>query len=336
MSEPPTATPAPPSNENIVIDDAGEETILALIEEHVKEVRYIEAAKVIQTRLPKEKWTSDHVKYIEMGQLAKTAMANLLESPKDNDDYWKKQGESHGHRDTMIHYHVDDQIRLTCRIETPIESSLLSPLLSVFNESDLFDTWMPQWKFPRVGIKDSRQLGDWGRGHQLISICVQLPSPMANREVIQHAFAVDAIDSDNSIVIKGISRESMDGLISPPQKGVTRMDFQAGIVIRPCPPNHHLLAKSKANYPADEKLLLISLEQFVDPHLAGVPQSLQNFFTRTFMAKLWGSLLQVAEEVRANQRPKHAAAIANKKELYDWVDQRVQVMFDKMIDNHDE
>jgi hypothetical protein len=194
---------------------------------------------------------------------------------------------------------------------------------------------MPQWRFPRVGIKESLRLGDWGRGHQLISICVQIPSPIANREVVQHVFAVDAIDSDNSIVIKAVSREpgSMEGLVSTPKKGVTRIDLQAGFVIRPCPPTHHLLAKSKANYPADEKLVLISLEQFVDPHLAGVPQSLQNFFTRSFMAKMWGNLLEVAEEVRANKRPKHAAAIAKNKELYDWVDQRVQVMFDKIVDD---
>mmetsp|Transcript_11332 Transcript_11332/g.18750 ORF Transcript_11332/g.18750 Transcript_11332/m.18750 type:complete len:330 (+) Transcript_11332:97-1086(+) len=317
-------------------DEANEkdiEALLQLVAEHVKEVRYIEAGKILR-KLPKNTLSSDNLKYLQMADLAAKVMKDLHDSPEDS-DYWKKQGESHGHRDTMIHYHVDDQTRLTCRIETPIESSLLAPLISVFNESDLFDTWMPKWRFPRVGIQESTCLGEWGpRGDQLISILVQLPTPIANREVVEHAFAVDAIDSDNSIVIKAKSQDpgSMDGLVTEPKKGVQRIDLEAGFLIRPCPPDHHLLAKSKANYPENEKLLLISLEQFVDPHLAGVPQTLQNFFTRTFMGKLWGNLLEVAEEVRANKRPKHAKAIAAKKDLYQWVEERVQIMFDNIVD----
>jgi hypothetical protein len=35
-----------------------------------------------------------------MADLATSAVKNLLDSPKDNDEYWKKQGESHGHRGT--------------------------------------------------------------------------------------------------------------------------------------------------------------------------------------------------------------------------------------------
>ncbi len=61
-----------------------------------------------------------------------------------------------------------------------------------------------------------------------------------------------------------------------------------------------------------------------------VPTSLINFFTRTVIGTMWGSLLQVAEDVRDGKRPQHAEAIQAKKELYDWVNSRVQVMFHKM------
>jgi hypothetical protein len=68
-----------------------------------------------------------------------------------------------------------------------------------------------------------------------------------------------------------------------------------------------------------------------NPHVKAVPLSIQNFVTRTVIGRFWSSLLQVAEDVRdSDKRQLHKEAIAAKRELYDWIDQRVQVMLEKM------
>ena len=76
-------------------------------------------------------------------------MKALLDSPVEEGSGWTKQSESHGDRDFFVYYQVGkDTNKLFCRIESSIESSLLVPLLSVFNESSLYQEWMPSWKKP--------------------------------------------------------------------------------------------------------------------------------------------------------------------------------------------
>lgn len=274
--------------------------------------------------------TAKHRHMLEMAAMASAAKDELL-APHPETIGWKKQGETHGHRDTMIYYKIDTTDNtIICRIETPIESSLLCPLLAVFNESDLFHTWMPQWKVPRLAMSESNCLKEMARGHQIVQVCIDMPFPFDNRECIQHAFAVDSIAEDNAIVIKiesldtGSHFEEID--IPPVAKGYRRVDLDAGILIRSCPADHPALAKSKHKYPVGEELLLISLVQKVDAHVAGVPLKLINFFTRTVVGQQWGSLLQIAEDVKNGKRPNHQKAMEAKPELYGWVEERVRVM----------
>jgi hypothetical protein len=78
--------------------------------------------------------------------------------------------------------------------------------LAVLNESDLFYTWMPSYKFPiRLGMKESHKLAEMGRGNQLIHVYGNLPLPLLDREVYLHVLAMDAIDSHNAIVVKAKS-----------------------------------------------------------------------------------------------------------------------------------
>ena len=44
----------------------------------------------------------------------------------------------------------------------------------------------------------------------------------------------------------------------------------------------------------------------------------------------WGSLLQVAEDVKEGKRPDHGKCIEEKQELYGWVNERIEAMFDKL------
>jgi hypothetical protein len=176
---------------------------------------------------------------------------------------------------------------------------------------------------------------------------------------------VDDIDADRAIVVKiqscppgpfryapekdkGRDDDGKGLKIPEAAKGVIRMDFDGGILIRACPADHPLLLhsaekKSRAtkkktansatasSYPPGEKLLLLSFSEFVDAHFTYVPTASINFLTRTMIGTFWGALLQVAEDVRDGKRPLHTAAIQAKGELYDWAKDRVEVMFDKIM-----
>ena len=112
-------------------------------------------------------------------------------------------------------------------------------------------------------------------------------------------------------------------------------------MIRSCPADHPLLEKSKAGYPEGQRLILLSVAQKVDAHIAGVPLRMINFFNRTVLGRMWGNLLAVAEGVRdggnANTSEEeeedndkyrqHREAIQKKQELYGWVEKRVQEMY---------
>jgi hypothetical protein len=58
------------------------------------------------------------------------------------------------------------------------------------------------------------------------------------------------------------------------------------------------------------------------------PSWIVNFILRTVIATAVRVLLGVAEGIRAGKRQDHILAISNKRdEIYDWVDERANVMF---------
>lgn len=262
-------------------------------------------------------------------------MKDLLESPEGEDSPWIKQSESHGNRDFLVYYQVNELNQLFCRIDCAIESSLLEPLIAVFNESDLYQTWMPSWKRPvKLGVHKTKMLKETGRGNQIIQITANMAWPFATREVIEHAVAVDVIDEENALaVIVFHETPGDDPCIPEPKKGVVRVDFDCSLVIRACPADHACLGKSKHKYPADESLILVSVKNFVDPHVKGVPVSMMNFMTRTVLGTMWASLLGVAEGIRDGKRPLYAEAIASKQEFYLWLQGRLTIMLAKVKDD---
>lgn len=339
-------------DEDVKVDDADDHadadaaTILKMAEKKASKECYLQAAKLLkkvvdmeESSCPSPSLLTDYHKHIlDVAERAAKKRRDLLE--KFEQGGWHKQSEIHGNRDTVIYYKVAADASLVSRIETPIESSLLNPLLSVLNESELYHTWMPSFKVPRLGVQVSEKLQEAGRGNQVIRVEIAMPIPFYNRECIQHAVAIDAIEDDDDdqegciiIVVKNLDEgPHMHGLeIPPPARRIRRVDFDAGIVIRPCPPDHAALQNSKNKYDDDgEKLLLIQVEQMMDAHVAGVPMAMINFFTRTVLGRMWGALLQVAQDVRDGKRPAHKEKIAEHRELYDWVEKRVEVMLNKI------
>ena len=202
------------------------------------------AAKFLRRVKNQDFLTEHHKRALQKAADIQAIIDLHLTPPEEHTDEWQKQGESHGKRDTVIYYKVDHPSKLTCRIETPIESSLLVPLLAVFNESDLYETWMPKWSVPKMGVRQSLKLKEQpGRGAQIQQVTVDMPFPINDREVVLDTYAVDAIEELGLISWKGTSLEvgAENGLIPPPQPGITRIDFDCGWVIRKCPENHPCL-----------------------------------------------------------------------------------------------
>jgi hypothetical protein len=301
------------------------EGLVARVQEHLREEQLLRAAHLLKG-VPVDDRTPSQQQVIATAKDFETAIADLLEDPSA-DSSWRKQGESRGKRDTLIFYKVDEAARLTCRIETPIEASLLVPLLSVLNESSLYQTWMPSWSLPRMGIAASEQLEQQSRGRQLLRILADVPWPYSPREVLMQATAVDEIDARDFVAIRLSSDVPLGGFVLPPQPNVERIDFEGAILLRPCPLQHELLLKSRHVY--REPLILLSFKLFVDPLMTGIPVSVINFVTRTVIGSIWAMFLQVAEGVRDGKRPEHQKAIAEKKDFYQWMETRIGILLQK-------
>ena len=313
-------------------EGANDTTLVQEAENFFAVERLLDAAKLLRQVKDVSLLTPKHEWMLRWADLIEAGMNDLLLPPDCEGTDWKKQGETHGHRDFTVYYKHTAENHLECRIDSIIESSLLIPIISVFNESDLYDTWMPSFKKPiKIGIQESKKIKEEGRGNQIIRVTANMAWPFQTRECTQHAVAVDVIEDQGAIAIH-VQTETPEDNPDVPESApnVVRIDLSASILIRGCPPDHHLLEKSRHKYPEGEELILISIKSWVDPHIAGVPVSIINWFSRTVFGRLWSSLLGVAEAIREGKRPQHEEAIQNNRDLYNWIEQRIEVMMEKV------
>jgi len=70
--------------------------------------------------------------------------------------------------------------------------------------------------------------------------------------------------------------------------------------------------------------------------LAGIPSRALNFITRTVIGQVWEMVLRVAEDVRDGKRPSHKLAIEQNPDLYRFVDERVDVMLQRLEKRRDD
>ena len=314
------------------MDDA---TLLQKAEEFYSEERLLKAAELLRQVKDQNLFTDRHKMILHWAKLVEDGIEKLLQDPEDDNSPWIKQKEKHGHRDFLIFYQVTKENKLIARIDSAFEPSLLVPLLSVFNESDLYASWMPSWEKPiKLGVTLSEKLKEEGRGKQIIHVRTALTWPFADRDLIMRVMAVDAIEDDHGcIAIQALNQTSEDDPVIPePAKDTVAIDFANFFLIRACPPDHPCVARSKNHNKDDEPQILLSLAFEADPHISVVPQSMQNFFTRTVLGRMWLTLLQVAEDVRDGKRPAHKEAIDAKRDLYDWVEERAGVMIKNLLE----
>jgi len=313
-------------------DHEDDKVLIEKAEEEASNERLIEAGRLLKKVKDDSLLEKKHTTMIRWAEAVEQAMNDILSPPDEKGTEWKKQGETHGDRDFLVYYKVNKDNQLSCRIDCAVESSLLVPLISVFNESDLYKTWMPSYKRPvKLGIRETKMLKESGRGNQTILVTIDMAWPMCARETVMHAVAVDMIEEKSAIAILAQSETAEDDPIIPePLPSHVRVDFENGILIRGCPVDHPCLINSKKNYPENEELIMISLAMTVDAHVKFVPKRVINFVTRTVIGRLWSSTLKVAEDIRDGKRTKHQEAIREKIDLYGWIEERTQVMFDKL------
>lgn len=303
---------------------------------------------------------------------------------------WKKQGETHGNHDFIVYYKYSPEGKLLLRIESPVEVALVVPIIAALNETDLYHTFMPQFRMPfgaTFGLETTTRLHETGIGCQVLHAQFNMPFPLQDRDFVQETFTVDAIEEEdgaiiivvnpvvdvaapppaaaniNSDTIKKEEDEDEDVIvrIPPVAKNVVRMEATAGITFRRCPSNHPALVsssttrsstpspkikaeKTKSGAPTKQttttttttkhqatasknnNLILITITSQADPKLAYIPQSFINFATRTAIGGIWASQLYVAESIRDGKRPLHQKAIAANREMYDWIERRIEAI----------
>jgi hypothetical protein len=302
--------------------------------EHIREEQLLEAARILRQVEDIALLSDTHRRLLHSTLVIEESVQELL-SPPSNE--WTKQGESHGHHDFTIYYKIDTSsgAKLTCRIESPIPHSLLVPLLSVLNESDLYHKWIPSWSRPfKMGIESSKQLLHDTRGHQVIQVQCNVPWPLSPREALFDVQAVDDIAARGFILAKmrtvteQMAKSDLPTSFTIPQLegGTERADFDGAVLFRACPTDHPCYDSARSKTPTNEDLVLVQFSMYFDAHMGMVPQSVINFITRSAIGIIWSMLLNVAEQVRDGTRSEHCDVIAQKADFYKWVERRVDFL----------
>jgi hypothetical protein len=238
------------------LEDDSDTELIARAEVLYKEEKILAAARLLRTVKDSSLLSSFHTGILDLAVASENAISDVVGPPVVGSG-WTKQGERHGKRPTNIYNKLDEHNRLTSRIETPIEASLLIPLLSVFNETDLYETWIPHSTMPRIGVQKSKKLAHSGKANQIIQLVIDVPWPLYTREAIINALVIDEIDDQGYIVVRLNSLDS--GLSVPPLEPYTeRVDFDGTILFRACPDDHELLVNHK--YETMEPLVLVTFK----------------------------------------------------------------------------
>jgi len=293
-----------------------------------KDDQLLAAMKLFEEVKHKSLFSEEQTECFRRCEVAQKLRKDLTEPISEG---WCKQGESHGTRDFITYYKIEDGGKLKCRIESVIEASLYVPFLATMNETHLYETWFPHWTFPfHLGINRSILLKQVGRSEQVVQLTVDLPFPFRKREIIFWGFAEEDCADSGTVGAKlvTVNEDFDDGsVVPPPDPGIVRMEFEADFLFKPCTADHPALEHSKGKYPEDEGLILLTVVMHIDPLISFVPHSFMNFCTRTAVGTVWRHILNVSEEVRDGKRKVHADLIAEKREeLYDWIEERAQLI----------
>jgi len=341
----------PKEEEEPVIHENEHQCPLQKAEELYNEESLLEAARVLKSITdPNIALEEKHHSILRNAEDGEALFADLKAEAKEDGGAkesasgsssasWIDHGVSGGKFPTRILHRLEETssgVQLRVRCETPIEKELLSPLLSVLNESQLYKTWMPRWTAPRFQLRTCEKLKQMGRVSQILHIVMDIPWPMASREFVLSAVAFDDIEANGDIGIKLKSittADNIDDCVPEKEKKSVEVDLDGGFLFTKCPKDHPTMEKVKkddsdsdSDADADEDMVLVRFGVMMNPNMKLLPQSMLNFLVKVAMGTVWKMMLGIAVDIKDGKRPDHTKAIDEKEGLYSWVSKRLEVL----------
>ena len=237
-----------------------EEELKAKFDHLYQEHKLLDAARLLRESV--EDLTTLPQEYKDILAVAEDVEKAILDitGPVDPSSGWEKRGERQGKWPTLLYNKLTgDEGEFSCRIETPIEASLLVPVLATLSETDIYDTWMPHFRRPfKIGLRHSEQRHKELKANQIIQLIFDLPWPLPNLEVILKTDAVDDIDRNKDIVVRLTTSNYGGPNVPELAEGCERVDFDGAIMLTACPPDHEALKSQLIE--TDEPLILLTFK----------------------------------------------------------------------------
>jgi len=255
-----------------------------------------------------------------------TEFVDLMKA--DINPEWINLGESKkNYRYQSMAYNLDlKPVRVDMVIESPVEASLVVPLVATLNEVDLYPTWLPNWNKPRFRVVRSESLKKTGNCSQVFT--VRTEAPLATIEFYVNATVIDDTESSKEFVVNldALNPGDIDGLIPEKEKEINRVALSGGMVFRKCPEEVAEKAKklrTKAKGAKDENIVLVTFtvvysnkDRFLKQGF--IVRQMSHFILKVVIGSIWSKVLGVAEDIRNGKRPDFDKVMEEKKENYAW------------------
>lgn len=291
-----------------------------------KECRLLCAASLIEDIDPKYYELEHHNIMRDAGKI-KAVLQDCASSATSEDDEWTKQVEQHGKHEFSVYTKMDEALnKFSYRLTTPIEASMLIPILSVFNETELFITWFPRYKFPKYQMTKSEKLVQLGRASQIVLLQTENQWPVPKRELLLKA--VSCVDLQEDEESRSDASLNPSRIVVSIQSLDTENDGQYGLKISPSATGKRIAVDAglvfEASPEADSEILFTWTFSMTITKKFALPLNFFNFLLKFVMPRVWVMLLRVAEEIKDGKRPAHIDAIQRKRgEFYDWMEECV-------------
>ena len=295
----------------------------------------------------KEKEKERLVAYVLQKAKQSESFMDMLREDAEKDASWETQkslsfsltsssftSSQKSREQTKIYYKtIENDTKLIVRVDQSIKRDMLVPVLATLNESQLYASWLPSWTMPKLKFSRTEKLDQRGRCSQLLLVTVECPWPFSTREVVLDALAFDDIDESGVVAVLLNSCDCEDDervpAIDHKFGQCTRVDFHGGFLFRAIPSEGDAWKKAREIH-GDE--MIVSFIFNIDPKISYVPVSIIQFVTRTVIGTLWAMFMKIANKVKNGEMKEHTKAIESKRlVLYDWVDERVKIMFARIF-----
>lgn len=315
-----------------------------------KEDRLLDAAHLLRQINPSSLLTESEIEILKCADEYEKFFLPFLSSNADHNN-WISLGKTNiqGYVTDMQYLITREELStsdfvLDMKIDTLLQDkSMVTPLLALLNESDLYSTWLPSWKLPRVRISESKQMYQTGRCSQVVQMLVDLPWPLSSREFILDGVGVDCVEHNKhpniSIRLQTLKTGDKKGafVVEAPRKNTIRQEFNAGFLFhRPSEISDFIVKWKESNDTSidEEESIMISFFYKFENKGTYCPEFLLQFGIRVGIFFGWGRFLKAAEQIRDGKLPQHKQEIQKKKEaLYHWVEERVDVLCS--VSNHE-